>query len=89
MQYENSEANISRGEGFAVAPRQTKLERCIKFGKLTVDSDSDALREDKSIFALEGGDFSEGVDLEVLSAHTLGRLLNDKLDIKTVCLSNS
>lgn len=90
----NSEANVSHGQGICCSTQGKPSWRDVSSleeekKKLTVDGDSNALRKDKSIFTLEGRNFSEGVDLEVLSAHTLGRHLSDNLDIKTVRLSNS
>jgi hypothetical protein len=53
---------------------------------LTVDSDGDALGEDKAVSALEGRDLAELVELQVLSRDTLGWLSLDKLDVEAILL---
>ena len=55
-------------------------------GKRTVDSDGDALREDETVSALEGGDLAELVELQVLGRDTLGRLSVDELDVEAILL---
>ena len=56
-----------------------------KWGELTVDSNGDALREDKAVGTDESGDLSEGVELQVLRGDIAGSSW-DKLDIKAVLL---
>lgn len=53
---------------------------------LTVDSDGDALAEDKSVGALKGRDLSELVELQIVLRDTLGRLSVDELDLEAVLL---
>lgn len=60
-----------------------------KCGVRTVDGNGDALGENVAVGALEGGDLSELVQLEVLSGYTLGRLGVDNLKVKAVGLGDS
>ena len=53
---------------------------------LTVDSDGNALGEDKAVSALEGRDLAELVELQVVLRDTLGRLGVDELDVETILL---
>lgn len=53
---------------------------------LTVNSDGNALGEDETISALEGGDLSELVELQVLCGNTLRRLSLDKLNVEAILL---
>ncbi|KAH8637504.1 Gst,Glutathione S-transferase [Alternaria alternata] len=53
---------------------------------LTVDSNGDALREDKAVSALECRDLAELVELQVVLRDTLGRLGVDELDVETILL---
>lgn len=57
--------------------------------RLTIDSNSDALAQNEPIFALESWNFPKGVDIEVLSTHTLGWLLVNDLNLEAICLCNS
>ena len=58
-------------------------------GVLTVDSDGDGLRENEAVGALEGGDLSELVDLQVVGRDALGRLGVDELDVEAILLCDS
>jgi len=53
---------------------------------LTVDSDGDALGEDKAVSALEGRDLAELVELQVVLRDTLGWLSVDELDVEAILL---
>lgn len=53
---------------------------------LTVDGDGDALGEHKAVSALEGGDLSELVELQVVGWHALRRLGVDELDLEAILL---
>lgn len=55
---------------------------------LTVDSDGDALGEDKAVSALEGRDLAELVELQVLGGETLGGGGLNELDIEAVLLGD-
>lgn len=55
-------------------------------GPRTVDSDGDALAEDKAISALKGGDLAELVEPEVLLRDTVGGNGLDKLKVEVVLL---
>lgn len=55
----------------------------------TVDGNGNALGENVAVGALEGGDLSELVQLEVLSGNTLGRLGVDNFKVKAVGLGDS
>lgn len=61
----------------------------IKLGALTIDRDSNSLTQNEPIFALEGRNFSKGVETEVRRTNTLKWLLIDKLDFEAICLCNS
>lgn len=61
----------------------------VKLEALTINSDGNALAQNEPIFALEGGDFSKSVDIEVLGTHAFGWLLVDNLDFEAICLRNS
>ena len=53
---------------------------------LTVDSDGDALGEDKAVSALKGRDLAELVELQVVLRDTLGWLSVDELDVEAILL---
>lgn len=53
---------------------------------LTVDSDGDALGEDKAVSALEGRNLAELVDLQIVGRDTLCRLSVDKLNVEAILL---
>jgi alanine-alpha-ketoisovalerate/valine-pyruvate aminotransferase len=53
---------------------------------LTVDGDGNALREDKAVSALEGGNLAELVELQVLGRDTLRRLSLDELNVEAILL---
>jgi hypothetical protein len=55
----------------------------------TVDGNGHGLSQDVSILALESGDLSKGVDLEVVGADTVGRSSGNKLNVEAVGLSDS
>jgi hypothetical protein len=55
-------------------------------GVLTVDSDGDALGEHKAVSALEGGDLSKLVELQVVLRDTLGGLGLDELNVEAILL---
>jgi hypothetical protein len=53
---------------------------------LTVDSDGDALGEDKAVSALEGRDLAELVELQVVLRDALGWLSVDELNVEAILL---
>ena len=55
----------------------------------TVDSDGDGFGEDEAISALEGGNLSELVELQVLGGDALGWLSVNELDVEAVRLRDS
>jgi hypothetical protein len=53
---------------------------------LTVHGDGDALGQDEAVLALEGGDLSELVELQVVGRDTLSRLGLDELNLEAILL---